>query len=573
MIRKHASIANISIQIKLIAMLLVCVISLLFLGGLAWRSVQSLSDSLEQLGTRDLPAIMALSSLRASRFEIAKVMQDGLAYRPDIYQDEMLQADAVDEAQALFSDILESTVQAQRVGEKAFQTYDSLEKLPEEQERWDIVKQLWDEYRALDERQIAAVQSLSKVTDWFELNRQHGMFVSNTLQWAGQANRIGPLLRGLNDLNAASAKGTQDDAAKVVSSARAMMLITVFCATASSLAVGLVVSTSVVRSLSKLKECIAEVASSNDFSKVMSVRGSDEASQTISAFNALVQQVRNSLRQVVMTADAVSTAAIEAHSASTEVARTANEQSETADNMAMMVERTTAGISQLAGRTEDAARYAVQASRGAEDGAEQVSQVAAEIDRLAEDVADAGRTVSELGRESECISTVVDVIKAVAEQTNLLALNAAIEAARAGEQGRGFAVVADEVRKLAERTTSSAYEISELVAVIQAASLVAVEKVEGVVSRAQDGRVISETAAETIFKIRDEAEHVKGLVSEISRALISQQSDAREIAQRVGKISEMSQSARDAGLRTSQVSKTMEDAASELKLSVVRFKV
>lgn len=76
------------------------------------------------------------------------------------------------------------------------------------------------------------------------------------------------------------------------------------------------------------------------------------------------------------------------------------------------------------------------------------------------------KNVDTLSASSQAIENIVSTIKGISEQTNLLALNASIEAARAGEAGRGFAVVADEIRKLAEQSSTSAEEISGIIASI-----------------------------------------------------------------------------------------------------------
>ena len=61
------------------------------------------------------------------------------------------------------------------------------------------------------------------------------------------------------------------------------------------------------------------------------------------------------------------------------------------------------------------------------------------------------------------ITEAVNLITEIANQTSLLSLNASIEAARAGEAGKGFAVVASEIQHLSEESNNSANRITEIV--------------------------------------------------------------------------------------------------------------
>ncbi len=71
----------------------------------------------------------------------------------------------------------------------------------------------------------------------------------------------------------------------------------------------------------------------------------------------------------------------------------------------------------------------------------------------------ASKEVAQLEKAAVDIHQVVDAITDISEQVDLLALNATIEAARAGDAGKGFAVVASEIKELARQTNEATEDI------------------------------------------------------------------------------------------------------------------
>ncbi len=147
------------------------------------------------------------------------------------------------------------------------------------------------------------------------------------------------------------------------------------------------------------------------------------------------------------------------------------------DDYAMRLELRAAEID---GHARDAQARALVLSESAESVNENINQVsvastelaaaASEISRTvgaAADTAaratsaamDANQSMSALVESSVGIAEVVESIRQIARQTSMLALNATIEAARAGDAGRGFAVVASEVKDLAGLTSQATDDI------------------------------------------------------------------------------------------------------------------
>lgn len=562
---------NLTVKVKLY-LVIACAVVTLFLVGLAgWLGIDKVGGAMHDISDGSVPALIALGALRVTQLDATRLILEGAAFQPDVY--ESMGDEGLAEVLTFYREVTKSLEQVDVAATQAFAHYDELAKSDEEARLWASVKELQKEHGAFDGLHREILQTLASSSDWSTFRHHLVNFRTSSDRWIVGAALFRDPLEALIAMNRKAAEQSRLAGDEAIGSARNGILAISLLAVIVLFAMSGVIARSIIGALGLMRATIIEVARTNDFTKRSPVKGRDETAETTKAFNQLLERLQESLKEMTASTESIGLASRQAMAISDQVAGAASNQSNLASLMAASVENMTTGISQISVSTKDVLERSQRAGLAAGAGAEIIERTAQEMELLATHLSRTGERVGDLSRESEKISLIVEVITDVAGQTNLLALNAAIEAARAGEQGRGFAVVADEVRKLAERTTAAAQEIGRMIVAMQDSVGSTIADVESVVARAQSGRALSEQAAQHVSEIRDSARTVSNSVEEVSSSLAEQDVAAQDIASRVKAVARMSEENCSIGASAATISKNLDGAAQTLRSLVGRFKV
>ncbi|MDK2897640.1 MAG: methyl-accepting chemotaxis protein [Candidatus Atribacteria bacterium] len=319
------------------------------------------------------------------------------------------------------------------------------------------------------------------------------------------------------------------------------------------------VSGSIVFPLRQLTRWAEQVASGNlsIATRQKLAKTNDEVGVLSSAFEKMVNNLRELVEQVIGTSSTLAASSQELTSsieevaqATQEIAQTISQVAQGSTNQSEEIEKVNQRAQQITQETEtiqssiqrnlnllqemeknlalnqkalaeirNSSQITQQESQTnrevAEKGQKLLQTLEENINLISQGTQAVAQSITTLDNRSQEIGKIVDLISGIAEQTNLLALNAAIEAARAGEAGRGFAVVAEEVRKLAEESAQAAQQIAGLIGEIQKDTQEAVEKMNQAEERVKTGVSQSGEVDQNFREIIASAEKMRESITQL----------------------------------------------------------
>jgi methyl-accepting chemotaxis protein len=319
-------------------------------------------------------------------------------------------------------------------------------------------------------------------------------------------------MEGLSELIEARSNDTKAAGEATAAAAQTTIVIAVSVSAVVMLAIGWLISRSIVLPIKRAVQ-IAETVAAGDLSSDIDVQGHDETAQLLAALKRMNESLAGVVGTVRASSENIATGSSEISTGNLDLSQRTEQQASSLQQTAASMEQITATVRNNADTARQAAQMAEAASGAATQGGAAVGRV---VD-----------TMQQITQASAKISDIIGVIDGIAFQTNILALNAAVEAARAGEQGRGFAVVASEVRALAQRSATAAKEIKGLI--------------DASAGHVQAGSTQAGDAGRQMEGIVTQVRRVTQLIAEISNATGEQTAGIAQVSDAIASLDHVTQ--------------------------------
>jgi methyl-accepting chemotaxis protein len=521
-----------SIRTKILAAVLLGVLSSVVVGAFAVESLGALNQGTQRVRTEAM----------VPREQLAELRRSILQTRIDALADELLaKSDADAEHQAYLKDLqdVDAATKAYMAGNLA----------PAERKAIEQFDTAWAEYQRVVGGQLLQLARANKRAEYLKLRTD---VVKPLTKQAYDA------LTTVDGLATAKATATVAAAEKTYLTARSRLIAVIVIGAVLALALGWLVAKVVVRGLRSVSDVLDAVAD-GDLTRTAEVDMNDELGAMAGSLNRATAGMREAVQAMGLTSATLARSSDGLNQVAGTMAAAAEETSVQAQVVSAAAEQVSRNVQTVAAGAEEMGASIAEIGQSAALGA----QVSTEAVQLAETTT---VTMQQLGESSAQIGSVVKVITSIAEQTNLLALNATIEAARAGEAGKGFAVVANEVKELAQETARATDDISRRVEAIQgdtAGAAAAITQVAEVIARVNDYQATIASAVE----------EQSATTSEMSRNVSEAATGSGEIAANITAVATAAASTTTGATESQRAAAELATASSELQQMVARFRV
>lgn len=382
---------------------------------------------------------------------------------------------------------------------------------------------------------------------------------------------------------------------------RTLLGIGTFFAMLIAVAIGAIFSRYLTSNIRKIVGRLHEIENGDLTGETLQVKSKDELGVLVQGLNNMQQKLATLVKETIATSKQVESTSVElSHTTNgsavavekmatiaQHTASGADEQLNTVNETATVLQEMVANIERIASYTKEMGDFSQMSIETTEQGTNAVNHVADRMNEISEATNHTALSVTNLNEKSTEIGAIIHMITNIAEQTNLLALNAAIEAARAGEHGQGFAVVAEEVRKLAEESRVSAQKTFEIVKEIQVETEQAIQAMTDSKGKVELGLTTTRELNAAFKKINEAIQAVDNIIGDVDRLAQGINIATNRIVYSMEGVSEIAErvvvSSRESSTVTEEQITSMEEITSaadllaklseELHASVSTFKV